>query len=466
MSSIIININSIMFVNREKEIIRINQSLEKEKPQLIVVYGRRRCGKSTLLRHILPQSSIYFSADKRAARLQIASFAKQIDKIIPGFAKPVYPDWESLLISLNTALKNPTTLCIDEFPYLVKNSPELPSVIQKIVDENAHSNYHLILCGSSQQMMYSMVLDGTSPLYGRCDEILRIKPLSIGYMKNFLSISSMEVVKEFGVWGGVPRYWEIRKQSNDFGEAVRKNILDQNGILYEEPERLFSDELRTSVQAFSILSLIGAGVHRLSEIAGRLGKPATQLSRILGFLINQGYIRREIPFGESVRSTKKSLYKLDDPFLNFYFTFLIPNKSRLEFDLIDQVWGEIEKKYDHYLSDIWEDICRKTIPFIEIEGKRFYPASRWWGNGIDRKPMEIDIVAESLDKSTLLIGEVKWSDKTTLHQLENIINTKCSNIPFLNNRKIIKAAFVKEKTREPRQDTLVYTPQEIIKLLR
>jgi len=455
-----------MFVNREKEIERLNRSLEKEKPQLIVVYGRRRCGKSTLLRRVLPKSSIYFSADKRVVHLQIASLAKQIDIIIPGFAKPVYPDWESILTSMNTALKKPVTLCIDEFPYLVKNSPELPSVIQKIADNNAHRNYHLILCGSSQQMMYSMVLDKTSPLYGRCDEILRIKPLSIGNMKDFLSVSYRDAVKEFGVWGGVPRYWEIRKQSGNFGEAVKRNILDQNGVLYEEPERLFSDELRTSVQAFSILSLIGAGVHRLSEIAGRLGKPATQLSRMLGFLINQGYIRREVPFGESVRSTKKSLYKIDDPFMNFYFTFLVPNKSRLEFDLKDQVWEEIEKKYDQYLSEIWEELCRKAISFIEIEGKRFYPASRWWGSGVDNKTMEIDIVAESLDKGTLLIGEVKWSDKTSLNQLVNLLNTKSSNIPFRKNRKIIKAGFVKEKIGEASQDTVIFTPKEIVKLLR
>ena len=190
-------------------------------------------------------------------------------------------------------------------PYLVKNSPELPSILQKIIDENANNNYHLILCGSSQQMMHSMVLDISSPLYGRCDEIMQIKPMTIYDMKDFLSISSIEAVINFGVWGGVPRYWEIRKNSDTFEEAIKKSILDQNGILYEEPERLFSDEMRTSVQAFSILSLIGAGVHRLSEIAGRMGKPATQLSRILAFLIQQGYIKRELPFGESTRSTKK-----------------------------------------------------------------------------------------------------------------------------------------------------------------
>ncbi len=140
-----------------------------------------------------------------------------------------------------------------------------------------------------------------------------------------------------------------------------------------------------------------------------MGKPATQLSRMLAFLIQQGYIKRELPFGESTRSTKKSLYKLNDPFLNFYFTFLVPNRSRLEIDLIDQVWEEIENKYDHYISGIWEDICRNSISYLEISGKRFNPAARWWGNGMDGKPMEIDIVAESLDKQYLFIGEVKWS---------------------------------------------------------
>ncbi|MCD4696967.1 MAG: ATP-binding protein [Bacteroidales bacterium] len=451
-----------MFVNREKEIERLHQSLKRRKPQLIVVYGRRRCGKSTLLRHVLPQSAIYFSADLRDVSLQISAFAKQIDKVIPGFTKPAYPDWESLFVSLNTALKRPTALCIDEFPYLVKNSPELPSILQKIIDENTHSNYHLILCGSSQQMMNSMVLDSASPLYGRCDEILRIKPMSIFHMKDFLSISSKDAVEEYGVWGGVPRYWEIRKQSDNFEKAVRNNILDQNGILYEEPERLFSDEMRTSVQAFSILSLIGAGVHRLSEIAGRLGKPATQLSRMLGFLTKQKYIRREIPFGELARSTKKSLYKLDDPFLNFYFTFLLPNKSKLEFDQIDQVWEDIQRSYNQYISGVWEDICRKAIPFIEIEGKKFYPASRWWGNGTDEKQMEIDVVAESADKSTLLVGEVKWSKKPFLNELEASLNRKCSNLLFANNRDIIKVLFLKEKPKTLNPEIHVFTPDDIV----
>lgn len=452
-----------MFIDREKEIVRLQQALQHKKSRLIVVYGRRRCGKTTLLRHILPQNAIYFAADLREPPLQIAALAKQIDKLIPGFSKPIYPDWESILNNLNLGLRERITLCIDEFPYLVKNSPDLPSIIQKIVDEKGRFNHHLILCGSSQQMMYGMALDSASPLYGRCDEILRIRPMEILHMKEYLPIKAQEAVKEFGVWGGVPRYWEIRKQSKNFEDALKSNVLDQYGILYEEPERLFSDEMRTSIQAFSVLSLIGAGCHRISEIAGRLGKPATQLSRLLGFLIDLGYIRREMPFGESVRSTKKSLYQIDDPFLNFYFTFLVPNKSRLEFGLVDQVWNDIRGQYDQYLSGLWEDLCRKVIPFMLFEGKRFNPAARWWGSGMDGKPMELDLVAESIDKSTILLGEIKWQTKTSIAALQRELEQKSKNFPFAQNKSIIKALFLKTPGKHVADESmLIISPEQVV----
>src|SRR5690606_30333936 len=106
----------------------------------------------------------------------------------------------------------------------------------KIIDNKAHNNFHLILCGSSQQMMYSMVLEKTSPLYGRCHEIIKVKPMAIRYLQEYLSLSSVDAVREFGVWGGVPRYWEVRKQYENLAQSIKNSILDQNGLLSEEPE--------------------------------------------------------------------------------------------------------------------------------------------------------------------------------------------------------------------------------------
>lgn len=456
-----------MFVDREKEKDRLIRALGRDDTRLIVVYGRRRCGKTTLLRHTLPREAVYFAADLRETALQISGLAARIDDAIPGFGKPVYPDWESLFNSLGHALKQRTPLCIDEFPYLVKNSPDLPSIIQKIVD--AGWPHPLILCGSSQQMMYGMALDGSSPLYGRCDEILRIRPMEIPYLREYLGIDAEEAVREFGVWGGVPRYWEIRRRSKSFDEAVKNHVLDRHGVLHEEPERLFADEMRTSVQAFSVLSLIGSGCRRISEIAGRLEKPATQLSRLLAFLVDLGYIRRDVPYGESIRSTKKSLYRIDDPFLNFYFTFLVPHRSRLEFGLMDPVWNDISGRYDGYLSGIWEDICRRAVPLMTFGGKTFNPAARWWGNGLDGKPMELDLAAESIDKSTILLGEVKWRTRTPVARLQGELERKSRNLPFTRDKNVIKALFLRRADRGaakgaavPDETTLIITPEQVV----
>ncbi len=450
-----------IFVNRHKEIQRISAALQSKLSRLIVVYGRRRCGKSTMLRKLLTGKDVYFAADLREKSLQILSLAKCIDNVKPGFSKVIYPDWETLFLNLNNNLKKNITVCLDEFPYLVKNSPELPSILQKIIDNKANEKYHLILCGSSQQMMYSMTLDSSSPLYGRCNEIIKLKPMNIAFLREYLKIDDIQTVEEFGVWGGVPRYWEIRKSQKSLELAVKYHLLDPDGILFEEPERLFLDEMRTSMQAFSVLSLIGIGCHRISEIAGRLGKPATQLSRLLGFLIDLGYIKRETPFGVSIKSSKKSLYKIADPFMNFYFTFIVPNKSRLEFGLIDKVWNEISSQYKLYISHQWEDLCRQVVPRLTFNGKQFYPASRWWGNGNNGKLMELDIVAESTDKKTLLVGEAKWSDNPSITELSSELKEKCRNIPFAKNHKIIKALFLKRRLKEF-DNSIIITPDKIV----
>lgn len=451
-----------MFVNRKKELQRLSAALQGDKSKLIVIYGRRRLGKSTLLKQLIREGDLYFSADMRSKPLQIDALAKTIEPIIPGFSGVIYPDWESLFINFNHALKKRTTLVLDEFPYLVKNSPELPSVIQKIVDNKINKKFHLVLCGSSQQMMYGITLDSTSPLYGRCDEIIRIRPMGIYWLKEYLSVKDIRAVEEFSIWGGVPRYWEIRKRHKNPEEAVKYNLLDPDGVLYDEPERLIRDEMRTSVLAFSVLSLIATGSNRISEIAGRLGKPATQLSRIMALLIDLGYIKRESPFGVPAKSSKKTLYKIADPFVRFYFTFVMPNKSSLEYGLSDRVWGEIHAGKDRYVAAHWEALCRTAVPLLTFRDIRFDRASRWWGTGLDHKMMEIDVVAETADKKTILIGEAKWSDHVSVHKLTTQLNRKCENIPFAKNRKIVKALFLKRPVTGVDENISIIYPGDVV----
>jgi len=294
------------FVNRIEETKRLKQVLNSQNSTFTVIYGRRRLGKSTLISRMLGEKDVYYSADQTDAKLQRETLAKMISTVIYGFDKVVYPDWNVFFDMLNEITTQRFTLCIDEFPYLVAGSSSLPSILQNKVDSK-RLKYNLIICGSSQQLMYGLVLDATSPLYGRADAILKITPINVQYIQEALDISAIGAVEEYAVWGGVPRYWELREGYASLREAIESNLLSVNGTLYEEPIKLFKDDINDIVKTATIMSYVGAGAHRMSEIAGRSGEIATNLSRPLAKLISLGYLTKDIPFGENEKNSKKRL---------------------------------------------------------------------------------------------------------------------------------------------------------------
>lgn len=454
------------FYNRENEIRRLKRALSSPTAKLVVLYGRRRCGKTTLINQILSKNDIYFMASQSDEAIQRTELANIIAEQVDGFDQVIYPNWEALFSNLNQRLNQKVTLCLDEFPYLVKSSESLPSIIQKMVDQADQRKFHLVLCGSSQQMMQGLVLDSTAPLYGRSDEIMKILPLDAGWIMDSINCSPIQAVQEYATWGGVPRYWELRQEFNNYQEAVTEIILDRLGVLREEPTRLFLDDMRESVQAHSLLALVGKGSNKLSEIAGRLNKPATHLSRPLSRLIQLGYLIREIPFGESTKSTKRSLYKIVDPFMNFYFSFVSPNLSRLEMGLTKQVYTSIAPKFNHFVANEWEHLSRKSIPIAPISDIHFGQAYRWWGNNIKGEMMELDIVAESIDKKYLLIGECKWTDVNTPEQLIRQLIEKGNLLPNKKGRKIIPALFVKSFQHLPSRFLNILSPDDVLSRLR
>jgi len=344
----------LQFLNRQKEIERIEKAIRSDSAELIVVYGRRRLGKTRLLRHVVKQNDVYFMADRSERPLQLQALAAEIDRIVPSFAQADYPTWLALFSTLNSRIQKNLCLVLDEFPYLVQSAPELPSVIQKLVD-SPDNKISLILCGSSQKMMQGYVLDSSAPLYGRATEIIKIRPLKATWMAKALELRGTSAVEAYSVWGGVPRYWELAKRFPDMETAIKALVFDQDGILFDEPFGLLLDDMRGITQSHSLLFLIANGHHRLSKISSRLGKNASGLTRPLANLIELGYVKRELPFGESLKSTKRTLYKLNDPFLSFWYRFVQKNRSLLEQDLVDDVYAEFENAFPLHVGGIWED---------------------------------------------------------------------------------------------------------------
>ncbi|MBN2396267.1 MAG: ATP-binding protein [Candidatus Atribacteria bacterium] len=451
------------FLNRKKEIAGINKSLSFDEARLIVVYGRRRLGKTRLLQQIKGNKTLYFVADQREKTMQIESFVKTLSSRFSGFDSVKYPDWESVFYMLNQHSDEKFVLIIDEFPYLVKNAPELPSLFQKIFDSRDNLKYHLVVCGSSQQMMHKLVMDYTAPLYGRADIILKIGPMNIFWIKEALQCSYIEAVEEFSVWGGVPRYWEIREKEQSLKEAVINQLFDVNGLLYEEPFRLFLDDTNDIVQMSTIISIIASGANRLSEVASRIAKPSTHLNRPLNKLIELGYLKREIPFGLNDKNAKKTLYKINDPFISFYYKFVVPNKSAIEIGIGSRIFEEIVAPQlpMHYGSN-WEELCRNSIPFLFPE-KLFNPGKRCWGTNIHKQQSEIDIIASSNDGTELIIAEAKWSSNINVNALIQNLEKKVEGFQVSGKvKKVHKVLFLKELPTKIKNDIIVFTPEQVI----
>ncbi|HEY7699416.1 MAG TPA: ATP-binding protein, partial [Vicinamibacteria bacterium] len=382
------------------------------------------------------------------------------------FAGVSYPDWDALFARFWNEARPGTVLVLDEFPALVSAARELPSALQKHVDRDGSRRVHLLLSGSSQRMMHGLVLERTAPLFGRASEILKVAPLQAGWIRPALHIRDpIEAVRAYAIWGGIPRYWELAADLPDLGTAMEQLTLSPLGVLYQEPTTLLLDDTRDTAQAASLLSLIGQGCHRLSEIAGRLGKPATSLSRPLQRLIELDLIRRDVPFGISPRSAKRTRYHIADPFLGFWFRFVEPNRSRLEAGLLTAVTRDVRRDFSHHVSGLWEELARASVPRLNIFGEKFGPARRWWGAGVDQKPMELDIVAEGENGKSLLLGEVEWADEIDAARLLAELRRKAETIPFRDGRRVLLAVWTKKPTRVT-PDAKAFAPRSVLDVLR
>lgn len=455
------------FLDRAEESRRLLRLLAGKEGALAVLYGRRRCGKSRLLREILPRErSVYYVGDEREDPLQRAGLATEIARLLSEFDRVPYPDWDSLLSRFYREAPPGTVLALDELPALTAAAPELPSVLQKHLDRFPERGLHLILAGSSQRMMQGLVLDRTAPLYGRATEILKIAPLAPGWIEEALPWRDpARAVEAWSVWGGIPRYWELARAHEDLETAVRELVLSPLGVLYDEPARLLLDDLRDTAQATSILSLIGQGCHRASEIAARLGKPATSLSRPLERLLEMELVVREIPFGAEERGSKRTLYRIADPFLRFWFRFVQPNRSRLEARQVAAVEREVAARLPHHVGEAWEELARASVPALGIEGRSWGPARRYWGPGLDRQPLEVDVVAESQDDNALLVGEVKWSEQKSPARALHELAMKADQLPFAQGRPIVLALWWKGAVRGA-PGRQVISPRPVLAALR
>jgi AAA+ ATPase superfamily predicted ATPase len=305
-------------------------------------------------------------------------------------------------------------LVLDEFPHLVSSAASLPSVLQNWIDGEAASDGLLVaIAGSSQRMMQGLVLDASAPLYGRAVEAFALSPIPAGWIGEALRVTDpVQAVLAYSVWGGIPRYWELAAPfGSALDDAVDALALDPLGLLHTEPDRLLTEETPSAMSLRPLLDVIGSGCCRLSEIAGRMGCPATSLGRPLARLQELGLVARETAFGETEKTFRRALYRICDPFFSFWFRVIAPRRGFLagaSRAARQHLWRQAKPIL---ASQAWETLCRTAAPRLAatvLGGQASWlPASRWWHG----QAAEWDVALATADGRRGAVGEVKWSEK-------------------------------------------------------
>jgi len=465
------------FIDRIEELDRLDRMTTGAEGALAVLYGRRRIGKTRLLlewsrRH----GGLYTIADQSAPEIQRRYFAEAVAEYLPGFADVNYRDWRAVLQRLAKEARIQGwrgPVIFDELPYTVVASPEMPSVLQRWIDHEAREAGLLVaVAGSSQRMMQGLVLSRDAPLFGRAREILELGPIDPSYLEEvFHPRDSIELVETYAAWGGVPRYWELATElDGDVPSCLERLALDPMGPLHREPDHLLLEEIPSALETRPVLDAIGAGAHRVSEIAGRLGRKATSMSRPLDRLVEMGLVHREVPFGELEKKSRRALYKIKDPFFRFWFRVVAPHRGQLAASPRSIRMKILERFWQQLTAQAWEDLCRLRLPklledtTLGREGP-WGPASRWWQGSMP----EWDLVSESVDGKRLLLGEAKFSSQPfkadKLQQFARDLAMK--EPPRLSgkpaDRELVRALFVPElEEAAPETDVLVVTAGELM----
>lgn len=407
------------FLGREKEIL----DLEKEYARdggFVVIYGRRRIGKTTLIKQFIKsKTAFYFLATKEVESQSMKRFAGVIARTTGNsvMQKAAFSDWLDLFQAVADYKPNEKkVLVIDEFPYLVKVNDSFPSILQNAWDEILKdSNVMLILCGSLISMMKKHALSYESPLYGRRTAQMRIAPLPFTTVYENQKLSFEEAAEQYSITGGVPKYMEFFSDGQPLYEQIKENVLSKNGFLYEEPNFLLTDEVQVPTNYFSIIKVIADGNHKLGTIAGILGLETSALTPYLKTLSELGFIEKQVPVTEkNAEKTRKGLYFISDNFLRFWFRYVYPYKGELELDNMQISLDELDKDFkEKFVAFAYEDICKEIFARLCSDKAIDFTPSKigsYWLNDKSGNT-QIDVMAVDTVNKRLFAGECKYHNQ-------------------------------------------------------
>jgi AAA+ ATPase superfamily predicted ATPase len=375
-----------MFLGRKDDLCELERLYNKEGFQFVVIYGRRRVGKTALINEFIKnKDSIFYISVAQNDKLALDSFSEKVLERFPAAANLIssFPSWDKAFSYIaEQAQKIRIVLVIDEYPYIASGSPSISSVLQKHIDTDFKAaGLFLVLCGSSMSFMENQVLGYESPLYGRRSAQFHILPFDYLDAAAFFPQASLtDKMLAYTVAGGIPQYLNAIAESENVTEGISECFFKKTGILYEEPENLLKQELREPAVYNTIISQIACGASRLNEISTKSGEDNKKCSKYLKSLLDLQIVDKEYPYGESTE--RNSIYILRDNMFRFWYRYIPKNVTSIESGLGATVLKmRVMPEIANYIGHIFEDVCKaylirrnqkSDLPFM------FYGIGRWW----------------------------------------------------------------------------------------
>lgn len=409
-----------MFVGRKRELATLNSLYERGGFQMVVVYGRRRVGKTALINEFARgKRALSFTALEQGDAANLADFSRKIAEFfgLPASMGPFSTWLDAFDYLADQAAREPFVFIFDELPYAAQRGESVPSALQIAIDRKLqNTEAFIILCGSDQGFMESDILGRKSPLYGRRTAQIKLGPLGYREAAEMLpGLDPQEQFRFYGCFGGVPYYLRQVDPARSLRENLASLYFDPTGFLFDEPYGLLRQELSEPALYAGILRAIASGATRSKEIAEKAGMEPTSVTRYLRTLERLGIVERSVPFGENAQTSKRSSYKIADACFDFWFRFVMPKVSDVEGGLGSVVANRLpEQQLSDHLGHRFERLCAEWMLEQAAAGQLPIAASAvgsWWGpNPAKREQDDIDVLAADREQKLLVIGECKYRE--------------------------------------------------------
>lgn len=439
------------FYNRSDELAALDERWRSERAELVIVFGRRRVGKSALITHWgHGRRHLYYEATAGSESDQLEDLGREIAALTGRhvFAERALTSWRAAFAAFEELLDDgPILIALDEFQFLARHSPEIGSLVNRLIERHRESpNLRMILAGSDVSFFEQEVVGYAAVSYGRRTGALRLEPFSWSSIEPFLPGWSFEDrIRAFAVYGGMPFYLAEIDAEADLAENILRTILLPDSLLRQEPHFLLAQEtgIRDRDAYMSILRAIAAGQTRLGEIAQRIDRRPGEARSHLERLESMRLVRRERPI--VAPRGGRVFYSITDHFLRFWFRFVAPYESRLgsrasaRRHLAETVMPEL----DQFVSGAFEEVCREwalqSIPGAADVG-------RWWGSkrvrtaeGLRTRSYEADMVAVDASGRVVGMGSCKWSaalhdavELDKLHEIAGLLGVEAPRLYFFD----------------------------------